>query len=388
MALMQESMRTGWITAALGLTISAAFAGAAARRRAELRAARTASLRRRVADLKEQAQYAEIGMESIMSSLDIMLLVVDRTAKVISANRTFKEEFQIHEPVGQQALTVTFSSEFDELIHNSIESGRAASKEITFSHPMPRTGLVRVWHDKGEDNRLFVSIYDITDIQKLERMRSDFAANVSHELRTPMTTIRAMTESIQDDPGDEELRHRFLGKIIKEIDRLSELTSDLLTLAHAESEPIARESFDLKAVAQEEIELLSAKAEAKGLELTLTAPEEMMAFGDADQVGQVMVNLIDNAIACTEEGSVTVTLREEMGSAIIDVTDTGIGIGSQHQPRIFERFYRVDKGRSRARGGTGLGLAIVRHIAEAHGGSASVQSELNRGSTFTVTLPK
>jgi two-component system phosphate regulon sensor histidine kinase PhoR len=203
-----------------------------------------------------------------------------------------------------------------------------------------------------------------------------------------MTTIRAMAETLLDgDPEDKELTDRYLSKIIREVDRLTAMTDDLLTLSKIENERPLQRPFNLAEVVRSVVAQLATKAKEKGLELRCTAPDDAPVMGSSSEMTQVVLNLVDNALNYTTSGSVEVRLACEGDSIKLTVRDSGIGIAEEHQARIFERFYRVDKGRSRATGGTGLGLSIVRHIVESHDGTIVVESELNMGSVFVVTLP-
>jgi len=198
-----------------------------------------------------------------------------------------------------------------------------------------------------------------------------------------------MAETLLDTPDDEmvEYKSRFLPKVISEVDRLNMITDDLLTLSAAESKPVEKKMMDLALVVRECIEDLRAKAESKGLELRVETPSHLMAPINPHQITQVVSNLIDNAIKYSNQGEIQVTLFLEEQTAVLSVKDNGIGIAEEHHPRIFERFYRVDKGRSRSTGGTGLGLSIVKHITEAHGGRIEVDSQEGMGSTFRLYLP-
>lgn len=258
--------------------------------------------------------------------------------------------------------------------------------ELTFSFPTEIFARAKAWRSSSTDDRVYLSIYEITDLRRLERVRRDFVANVSHELRTPLTLIRAMAETLQDD-DDDKRRENYLAKIIHEVDCLSTISSDLLELSTAESNPVRKQRCDLAEIVRTVVEKLHHKAEEKGLALTFEGPESLPVEANPSQISQVAVNLIDNALNYTVEGSVAVRLWKSDGRGLLSVTDTGIGIASDHAPRVFERFYRVDKARSRQTGGTGLGLSIVKHIVEAHGGTVGVDSTLNVGSTFRVSLP-
>ena len=235
-----------------------------------------------------------------------------------------------------------------------------------------------------------VVLHDVTERQRIDRVRRDFVANASHELRTPLTAIRGFAETLAGDAGaDPATRERFLATILKHSERLERLVDDLVALARAESPEDVLElaSIDLLAVATEVLEGLGQKAASKRIVLRLEG-EVVRAWANESAVDQVLVNLIDNAIKYTPEtGRVTIGLRQTADRAVIEVTDTGGGIDEKHRVRIFERFYRVDKGRARDVGGTGLGLAIVKHLVQRMGGEVELDSELGKGSCFRVLLP-
>jgi two-component system phosphate regulon sensor histidine kinase PhoR len=235
---------------------------------------------------------------------------------------------------------------------------------------------------------------DITQLRKLERIRSEFLANVSHELRTPIFSIQGFIETLQDGAIDDPAVNReFLEKAHRHASRLNDLLNDLIEISRIESGEM-KMSFRYFSVAEfvrQMVEEMRPTAERKGISLTFTPSlgEREQAFGDRDRLRQVMVNLLDNAIKYTEPGgTVTCAASIEGPQCAIRVSDTGHGIAAEHHSRIFERFYRVDKDRSRDVGGTGLGLAIAKHIVEAHGGTIGVNSTVGKGSTFTFTLKR
>jgi two-component system phosphate regulon sensor histidine kinase PhoR len=232
---------------------------------------------------------------------------------------------------------------------------------------------------------------DITLQRRTDRMRADFVANVSHELQTPLTTIIGFTEALVDDvPPPPEQARRFLELIHSEAVRLSRLVDDLLALSRLEhhSIPVRREPVDLRELADQVALQMQARATAAGLSLTTAGPTGVRVWGDPDLLKEVLLNLVANAIQYTPAGGrVIVTTDRQDGYGRWEVEDTGIGIPAAELPRIFERFYRVDKDRSRRSGGTGLGLAIVKHILELLDGRVAVESEPGRGSRFTVELP-
>jgi two-component system phosphate regulon sensor histidine kinase PhoR len=229
-------------------------------------------------------------------------------------------------------------------------------------------------------------------VRGLERVRRDFVANVSHEIKTPLTAVRGLIETLLDDAGmGDETRRRFLGKARDQAARLSALITDLLALSRLESDqqPLDREALDLCRPVQESVRALLPAAEQKRLVVETALPgEPVMVLGDESALRQAIENLLDNAVKYTPEGGrIWVRVRGEPEAAVVEVEDTGVGIEPDEQPRVFERFYRVDKARSRELGGTGLGLSIVKHIALAHGGDVSVESLPGRGSTFRLRLP-
>ena len=234
---------------------------------------------------------------------------------------------------------------------------------------------------------------DVTRVRRLENVRRDFVANVSHEIRTPLTTIKGFVETLLDgalrDPKDTE---SFLRIIARHADRLNAIVEDLLALSRLEQEGerarVALEDGRVADVLRAAVDACRWSADAKGVDVTLVCPPEISARINAPLLEQAVVNLVDNAIKYSEPGSpITVEGRRFDGNVVITVGDRGSGIEAAHLPRLFERFYRVDKARSRKVGGTGLGLAIVKHVAQAHGGSVSVESTPGRGSSFSITLP-
>ena len=229
------------------------------------------------------------------------------------------------------------------------------------------------------------------ELRRLERVRIDFVANVSHELRTPLTSIKGFTETLREgaleDPGN---ARRFLDIIRKHTDRIITVVDDLLTLSRMEGAeaPLNLAELDLSDLVDEVVQGLGPAASAKRLALSVALARPAPFRGARARLVQVVTNLLDNAVKYTPEGGrVTVALTRTEGLYALAVSDTGVGIEPWHLGRIFERFYRADKARSREMGGTGLGLAIVKHIVQAHGGTVAVASTVGQGSTFTVRLP-
>ena len=258
--------------------------------------------------------------------------------------------------------------------------------ELTLRHPR-RRDLKATCLRLGDGRRL-VAIQDVTEAKRIEAMRRDFVADASHEMKTPIASIQAVAETLEmavlDDP---EAVPRFMSTLLLEIRRLSALVQDLLDLARLEGRPPERSVVSLTRVVQQEAARVHPEADEKGLSVREEIALGVMVAGSPEDLSLALRNLLDNALRYTHEGEVSVRLWVEDGHAKVEVADTGPGIPGKDLSRIFERFYRVDRARSRETGGTGLGLSIVRHVVEQHNGWVQVESELGRGSRFVLTMP-
>jgi two-component system phosphate regulon sensor histidine kinase PhoR len=235
-------------------------------------------------------------------------------------------------------------------------------------------------------------LYDVSELERLESIRRDFVSNVSHELKTPITAIRGLVETVIDDEQmSPEKQKSFLLKTMEQTLRLSTIVTDLLVLSRLESGGVDlnREPIDLREVVDASMQALLPISDEKSIHIESQVPEKPVeVLGDREALYQTINNLLDNAVKYnSKKGTASVRLRIENGNAVIDVQDTGIGIEPLEKPKIFERFYRVDKARSRQLGGTGLGLSIVKHTILAHGGQLSVESTQGIGSTFQISIP-
>lgn len=290
----------------------------------------------------------------------------------------------------ERVLDVTqrlLQPDLDRLVREASEQGHSVTEEVALRIPSPRPALARVIPVPSGGSVLLLS--DLSESYRLDRVRQDFVANVSHELKTPVAGIRALADvaaSAAAD-GDEETARTFIARLGHEAERLGRLVGDLLDLSRVESgtEP-EREPVELRGVLEGAAERIREDAEAKGIAVEVSC-ERIKVEADPSQLAMAVRNLADNAVRYSEGGTIRLSAERDNGRVAITVSDQGIGIPSDEIKRIFERFYRVDKARSRATGGTGLGLAIVRHVVENHGGRVDVSSELGLGSTFTVTLP-
>jgi len=246
----------------------------------------------------------------------------------------------------------------------------------------------------GEDQQkpygYIIVIHDITDIKHLERIRTDFVANVSHELKTPLTSIRGFAETLRNGVEDPEVVESFLGIILEESERLQSLINDILSLSEIESKKVAYdEEFEVHSCFEEVVLMLEPQAAEKRQSLTLEkAGEPIYLYGNRNKFKQMLINLIENGIKYTPEaGAVRISTKRVDGLLEFKVADNGIGIPKESLGRIFERFYRVDKARSREMGGTGLGLSIVKHIVQTFQGKIEVDSTLGVGTTIRITCP-
>jgi two-component system, OmpR family, phosphate regulon sensor histidine kinase PhoR len=337
-------------------------------------------------------------LNAVLSSMIEGVIAVDLDGKVLSINGTAGRLFQI-DPVRSTGRTI------EELSRNPRLTGfvaRALDEGDAFEEDMAvRVGtedrILNVRSTSLQDSEgghigTLLVIADVTHIRELENMRRDFVANVSHEIKTPITAVKGFVETLLDgaleNPGD---ARRFLGIIEKHTRRLEAIVEDLLSLSRIEQEgelaKMVFAEFGLKRVLESAIQLCKAKAEPKGIKISLDCPDELRANGNARLLEQAVVNLLDNAVQYSpRESSILVHAGNVDGGTKISVRDQGCGIAAEHIQRIFERFYRVDKGRSRSIGGTGLGLAIVKHIVQAHGGKITLDSAPGKGSTFTIHL--
>jgi len=251
---------------------------------------------------------------------------------------------------------------------------------------------VSVMRQDGKVVGALALVEDITKLRMLEQVRTDFAANVSHELKTPLTSIKGFVETLMDGAIHKpEMAEKFLRIIMLEADRLTRLINDILSISKLESgdDSVTNEKIRIDEVVHNVVEMLEMHAGEKQVSLHYADCKPTYVMGHPDRVEQMMINLIENAIKYNRPGgSVSVSIFPNGNEVNITISDTGIGIAEEHLPRLFERFYRVDKGRSRSMGGTGLGLAIVKHIVRSMGGMIEVHSKLGEGTEFLLTLPQ
>jgi two-component system phosphate regulon sensor histidine kinase PhoR len=360
--------------------------------------ARFTTLREQLAEQRAEIESLQLELTrqqrrrlALIDGMPIPLLICDADAMLRYANRLALEWFGFRSMTGKSLLALTFCYDLYLLMLKAARRESAVSGEITFSFPKERHTEAHIWYlGEADSHKLFaIALIDKSELLRLEQVRRDFVANVSHEFRTPLASIRSLAETIHDDPEmPHSTRQRFLNLIMQEADRLTRIADDLLTLTRAESMQPVREVFELAPVIQQAVQEMEGEAQRAQVSLTTELTPDLHLLANRDQILQVALNLLSNAIRYNKpQGSVTVRVYQDGHTAVLEVADTGIGIPSEALPRIFERFYRVDKTRSRADGGTGLGLAIVKHIVESHGGQVEVESEYRVGSVFRVRLP-
>jgi two-component system, OmpR family, phosphate regulon sensor histidine kinase PhoR len=328
-------------------------------------------------------------VDALADGLEIAVLICDARARILYSNERARTFFKVDNPVDKSVLAASLNYDLERLVLEAFRQREAQSAELSFSYPEEKVGLAKAWPSDIDSERIFLTIYEVTELRRLERVRQVFVSNVSHEFRTPLTIIRSMAETLLDDPTpDPELAAKYLPRIISEVDRLAMISNDLLILSAAESNPVRKQICDIAELFKSVLDQLIPKARERGLETSFEGQDHLEIEANQVQMTQVAINLIDNAINYSNKGRVGVSVKTDSDFAEIEVSDQGLGIASEHLPRIFERFYRVDKARARASaGGTGLGLSIVKHIVESHGGEVTVDSALNEGSTFRVRLP-
>jgi two-component system phosphate regulon sensor histidine kinase PhoR len=335
--------------------------------------------------------------EALLGGMEEGVLILDLNGRIKNINRSMGVILPPTYPtdMGKHYLEVFRDPGLNDLIQTTLANKKGYRKSLSPLGQPGRTfhvqsSLVQYLENGAEG--VIVVFHDVTDLKRLERVRQDFVANVSHELRTPLTTIKGYMEALRDgglqDHGQAE---QFLGVIQRHTERMEKIVSDLLLLSEIESSDRAlqKETLNLLEVIQAAVEAVRPMAEGKKQNIQIKLEEGLPLFqADSQKIHQAMINLLHNAISYTPEGgSITVEAKPVQEGAEVTVADNGIGIPPEHLSRIFERFYRVDKGRSRELGGTGLGLSIVKHIVEAHGGQIRVESKPGKGSRFIIFLP-
>ena len=336
-------------------------------------------------------------MEAILAGMQEGVVAVDHIGRVVLVNAAAEKIFERRgtDRELEYLLELTYDSELEHLIRKVLSGQPSATRETQIAQRTVQSQINPILGERGQPRGAVIVIHDVTELRRLEQMRTDFVANVSHELRTPLTSIKGFVETLLDGAADDPtLRDRFLNIIQAETLRLQRLIEDLLTLAHFEGrENRASASSDTRGYVQNAYEkikpVIQSFAEAKGIKVEVILPENLppVSIGE-DLLSQLLLNLLENAVKYTSEGRVWLHAQVGLKEIHLEFGDTGCGIPEDILPRIFERFYRVDKARSREQGGTGLGLSIVKHMVEGIGGKICVDSQLGLGTVFSCDLPR
>ncbi len=336
----------------------------------------------------------ESKLNAVLTSMEDGVLAVNTYRRVILANRAVADLIGEDEEalIDKDQAEVIRSFELSEIITDTMNREKSINAEIKLYPGSERTIAVSSSPLEGDEGMTIgvVSVLrDITELRRLEQMQNEFVANVSHELRTPLTSIKGFVETILNGKTyDSALVERFLRIVSGETDRMITLINDLLDLSRIESgkQPINMGSVNILQIFTDTITMLQTKADQKEIKID-NCLRKIMVLGDAKLLRQVAINIVDNAIKYTKPGGrVWIEAKESTNKVKISICDTGVGIPSDQTNRIFERFYRVDKGRSRSMGGTGLGLSIVKHIIDKHKGKISAESQIGKGTTVKITL--
>ncbi len=374
-----------WVGA--GLALAMAVAVAIRERRSADRSRQASELLERSAQELQQRVSAldedRTTMENVLSSMEEGVVLVGPTGHVRLSNAAAERL------LGTVPLTVSglLPVAFQEAARKAAAGGAGVGVEVETGSPSRWTRATAL--PVGDDGSVLLVVRDVTEARRLEAVRRDFVANASHELKTPAASIQAAGETIRtaarDDPS---VIPRFAEQLEREAVRLSRIVSDLLDLSRLETGDELDEDVELDQVVKEERERFEEAAHEGGLTLSIDLGSVSPIRGSARDLSLLVRNLVDNAIRYTKRGGrVDVSVMRDGDEVVLSVADTGVGIPTRELPRIFERFYRVDRARSRETGGTGLGLSIVKHVVENHDGTVSVTSELGRGTCFEVRLP-
>ena len=335
----------------------------------------------RLKELFGKMKNQQVALKGILDAVPEAIALIGKDGKVLYANKVFEEVFK-KSPAGRFYWEIPVLSMISDIIESHFEQRNAKESRIFYED--------RYYHvllkPAGEESSI-VLLRNITESKKLEETKRQLVSNISHELRTPLTAVKGYLEALEEMMHQRQA-HEYIKIIKKHTDRLINLTRDLLLLDEVENTGLpTREPVSLKKCIENVVKIYKPQFLKKGLELRTEILNDAVIIGDEIKIEQMLINLIDNALKYTEKGFVRITLKKKDNLAVIKIEDTGVGISEEHLSRIFERFYVVDRARSREKGGTGLGLSIVKHIVKLHGGIIEVKSQPGKGTVFTITFP-
>jgi two-component system phosphate regulon sensor histidine kinase PhoR len=356
-------------------------------------------LQNKIEEISREKDYFQTLLRGIMEGV----LVVDARGRILMVNNALRQLLTLPPHVEDRTpLEIIRNAELERTLRQVLQDGENTTLELSLPSPEGKTFEVNVvgispssegMVKEDEGRRGVIAVFhDITRLKELEKIRRDFVANVSHELRTPLTTIKGYAETLLEGALKEEVASQFIQVIKRHSDRLEKIVEDLLILSKIESKEfqLKMESLSVSELIGDVLDFIKEPLNKKKISVSVgELPPTLLVYGDRQYLEQVLINILDNAIKYGHEtGRIIISATERDQKEVeISVKDDGIGIPKEDLLRVFERFYRVDKGRSRELGGTGLGLSIVKHIVQAHGGRVWAESQLGEGSTFYFTLP-
>ncbi len=338
-----------------------------------------------IKSLFDQLTRQKEELDSVLSSIEEGLLVIDKTGRILLSNRSFRKIARTEAAEGIYYWEVVREPEFGDLIKKVQREKKSASHELFLNGRSYLTSAAFL----PSREEVVITLHDLTPVREIEKIKKDFVVNISHELRTPLTAIKGYVETLEEEV--DEKSKNYLDIIRRHTDRLIHIVKDLLLLSEMEEKEVKleKEEVDVRRLMENVLRIFEQSRKEKNLEVDILVRNRILPVpGDPFRLEQMFMNLIDNAVKYTERGKITVSLEKIPGYLSVKIEDTGIGIPENHLPRIFERFYVVDKSRSRKLGGTGLGLSIVKHIALLHEGEVRVESTPGKGTKFTVLLPE
>ena len=341
------------------------------------------SMTERLSQLFDDLNARKEQLMGILQTMEEGLVTLDDTGKIIFCNDHFKSMIRNDGPEGQFYWELIRISEFKNIFAKTIKDHKTLIKEIFLDEKIYLCSANYL----EKRNEIVMTFHEITTEKNLEKLKKDFVVNVSHELRTPLTTIKGYLETIE---GLDETQEKYLDTAKRNTDRLISIVKDLLLISEIESDEfkIRKQNVDIEALLLRIIKIFKPAVEKKKLNIEIDLEKNMPEVkGDPFKLEQVFINLIDNAVKYTEKGSIRICAQKQKSNIDISLKDTGIGIPEKDLPRIFERFYVVDKSRSKTVGGTGLGLSIVKHIIHLHEGTIKVESKPGQGTAFHISLP-
>lgn len=337
-----------------------------------------------IKNLFQEISQKKDEMQSILLSIEEGLLVIDKEGRIVLSNQSFCEISQVQVENGQYYWEVIREPQFSEMIESASKQGSRYTQEFEFND---RIYYCSINFLENRDE-LVITFHDITKVKNIEKIKRDFVINVSHELRTPLTAIKGFLETLEEETDGRPLD--YVQTIKRNTERLIHIVKDLLMLSEVEDKrkPLRKEKFDPGKLIGDVGKIFEPRIQQKKLDMIINIePELPSLYADPFMLEQVVINLLDNAVKYTESGRITIDLKQEDGQLVLSIQDSGIGIPKKDVSRIFERFYAVDKSRSRSLGGTGLGLSIVKHIVQLHGGRIDIESSPGIGTRFVITLP-